>query len=282
MNKKRYYFLCGLAMGTADTIPGISGGTIAFITGIYEQLLNSIKSFDKQFFKLFFTCEFKAALRQIPWNFLLPLIFGIGIAIFSLANIVAYLMENHISFVWSFFFGLIFASLYLIVKSLLKADGCIICSALLFILGTIFSMWIMFFDPISLPHTYLVIFFSGAIAICAMILPGISGAFILVLLGQYQYILQAVVKFDLSVIFIFGLGVICGLLSFTHLVSACLTRYYKASLAFLSGILAGSLVALFPFSDKAFHFNLESMLLCTLILIGIAIPFVLNKIKDKM
>ncbi len=282
MNKRMYYFLCGLAMGAADTVPGISGGTIAFITGIYDNLLQSIKSIDKTFFRLLYRRQWKEAVAKIPWGFVVPLLLGIGIAIFSLANIVVYLMQAHITFVWAFFFGLILASLYLLLKTLLAVKGHTLVSTLCFLVGTMFALWITFSNPISLSHTYPVIFFSGFIAICAMILPGISGAFVLVLLGQYQFILQSLTDLHVPVIVVFALGAISGLLSFAHLVSACLKKYYKQSLAFLSGILAGSLAVLYPFKEGSFSMTTENTLLCGLVFVGIAIPLLLHMVNEKM
>lgn len=277
MNKKLRYFLCGLAMGAADTVPGVSGGTIAFITGIYENLLNAIKSVDVKFFKLFFRGELKAAFSQIPWGFCLPLISGIAIAIISLANVVIYLMDTHSYFVWAFFFGLIAASLFILIQDLMKIRGHVLISSFFFAIGAIFAIWLTHSNPVTLSHTYPILFFSGFIAICAMILPGISGAFILVLLGQYKFILQSITTFNLPVLFIFALGCICGLLSFAHVISACLKKYYKPSLAFLSGVLAGSLIMLWPFSTQEFQLTGQTFILIALILFGLAIPLLLHK-----
>ncbi len=281
MNQKLRYFLCGLAMGAADTVPGVSGGTIAFITGIYENLLNAIKSVDISFFKLFFSGNIKGAFAKIPWGFCLPLLLGIGIAIISLANVVVYLMDTHAYFVWAFFFGLILASLYLLSQDLLKVKGHVFSSTLLFLIGTAFAIWLTHSNPISLSHSYPVLFFSGFIAICAMILPGISGAFVLVLLGQYQFVLESITTLNFPVLITFALGCICGLLSFAHIISACLKKYYKPSLAFLSGVLAGSLVMLYPFSNGNFQFNQQTMILCALILAGLALPILLHKFSPQ-
>ena len=279
MNKKLRYFLCGLAMGAADTVPGVSGGTIAFITGIYENLLNAIKSVDVKFFKLFFKGELKNAFSQIPWGFCIPLVLGIAVAIVSLANIVVYLMETHAYFVWAFFFGLILASLYILLQDLLKIKGHVISSLCFFIIGATFAIWLTHSNPVTLSHTYPILFFSGFIAICAMILPGISGAFVLVLLGQYEFILQSITTFNIPVLVIFALGCICGLLSFAHIISACLKKYYKQSLAFLSGILAGSLIMLWPFSAQGLHSTENTVILFGLILTGLVIPLLLQRVS---
>ncbi len=269
-------------MGAADTVPGISGGTIAFIMGIYEKLLQSIQVVDKEFFQLLRKRAWKALFHKIPWGFLVPLLIGLITAIFTLASIVVQIMQTHTHFIWAFFFGLILSSLYFMTKNLLGTQGHVLMSAILFILGAILSIWIMFFDPISLPHSYPMTFFAGFIAICAMILPGISGAFILVLLGQYQYIIQAVAELHVSVLITFLLGAIGGLLSFSHLINMCLQKYHRPTIAALSGILAGSLVSLFPFKTIPTAFTVEQALLCLCIVVGFVIPCILHIINKKM
>lgn len=282
MHPKLRYFLCGLAMGAADTVPGVSGGTIAFITGIYDNLLGAIKSVNFHFFQLVFKGEFKSAFSLIPWGFCIPLLLGIVTAILSLARVVTHLMAYHPYMVWAFFFGLIVASLYILVQDLMKEKGKNRTSIFFGILGFAFAVWLTHSHPISLTHAYPVVFFSAFIAICAMILPGISGAFVLVLLGQYQFILQAVTQFNVPIILTFIGGCVCGLLSFAHLISACLKHYYKITLSFLSGILAGSLISLFPFTSKANSVNTENFYtLCLLILLGITLPLVLHFISQK-
>ncbi len=278
MRNKAYYFFCGLAIGAADTIPGVSGGTIAFISGIYEKLLQSITSIDIDFFKLLYRREFKNAFHKISGGFLLPLVLGIVTAIFSLANVVVYLMQTHKNFVWAFFFGLVLASLLLLLKNLMKIRGYPIVSVALFIVGILSALCITYSETLTLEHSYLTIFFSGFVAICAMILPGISGAFLLVLLGQYEFIIQSVAQMNFLIIVIFGMGALCGLFSFVRLIRMCLEKYQKSSLAFLSGILAGSLAMLFPFTDKAFQINYENTFLCVFMGIGIIIPLILHKI----
>ncbi len=274
--KKLKYFLCGLAMGAADTVPGVSGGTIAFITGIYTQLLNAVKAVNLNFFSLLFKGKFKQAFRLIPWDFCIPLVLGIGIAIFSLASLVVFLLENHENLIWAFFFGLILSSLYLLVQEIITIKTHVFISIILFILGSLLALWLTFTNPISLSHTPTTIFFSGFIAICAMILPGISGSFILVLLGQYQYIIQAVSQLNFFTLLPFALGAILGLISFSHLVSYCLNKFYQPTLAFLSGILAGSLVMLFPYYEfKSQSFSTLSFI-TLLIIMGFIIPLVLN------
>lgn len=279
MNEKFRYFLCGLLMGTADTIPGVSGGTIAFITGIYGKLLETIKSVDKEFFRLLFSLQIKKAFAKIPFGFAVPLLLGIGTAIASLAKIMVMLLADYADNIWAFFFGLILSSLHILVQEIKDKNPQKMMSLIFFVLGIIFSLWISFTKPIPLTSSYPVIFFSGFFAICAMILPGISGAFLLVLIGQYQTILNAVANFNLPVIGCFILGCICGVLIFAHVISACLNNFYHVTLSFLSGILAGSLAMLFPFqANQTFSHN---VLLTGLIVIGAAIPLVINYIGKK-
>lgn len=278
------YFLCGLAMGAADTVPGISGGTIAFITGIYEQLLNAIKSVNGAFFRYLLTGKFIKAFKLIPWHFILPLVAGIAIAIFSLANIVVYLLANHLTSLWAFFFGLIIASLLLLTAEFTRGKVNYIFTIPFFLLGILFAIWLtMYFTPLTINHNYPTIFFSGFIAICAMILPGISGAFILVLLGQYAFIMDAVSTLNVPILLIFAGGCLTGLICFAHILSTCLKLFYFTTLALLSGILAGSLVTVWPFTTQHIQngINMELIQLIGLTILGIFVPFLLNKIARK-
>ncbi|MFG6359488.1 DUF368 domain-containing protein [Taurinivorans muris] len=279
MNALIRYFLCGFLMGIADTIPGVSGGTIAFITGIYGKLLDTIKSVDKEFFKLLFTLQIKKAFMKIPWSFALPLLLGIGSAVFLFARIMVALLETYADIVWAFFFGLILSSLFILLAEIKKKNPHKLISVLCFFAGGLFALWLGFATPLSLETSYPVVFFSGFIAICAMILPGISGAFILVLIGQYHNILHAVTTLDFPVILLFLLGCVCGIFSFAHVLGACLNKFYHATLSFLSGILAGSLVTLFPFqSNQDFSY---ALLLLALVFAGFIIPITIHILGKK-
>ncbi len=276
------YYLCGLAMGAADTVPGVSGGTIAFITGIYTHLLNAIQAFDLKFFKLFFKGKFKQSFARIPWSFGIPLVLGIGTAIFSLAKTVVYFMETHPDFIWAFFFGLIVSSLVILIQELKGSKGKKSQASFYFIIGALFALWITFANPVALSHSPLMIFFSGFIAICAMILPGISGSFILVLLGQYKYIMGAISSLDLGVLFLFWIGAVCGLLSFSRLVSYFLKHHYGPCLAFLSGILAGSLAMLWPYNNIFSIPFTNTVYITLLVLVGLFIPLLLHRFSKKI
>lgn len=195
----RYVLLAlkGCAMGMADVVPGVSGGTIAFISGIYSELIESIKSFNPTALKLLGRFEFRKFWRHINGSFLFSVLLGIGIAIFSLARLMTYLLAHHPIEIWSFFFGLIVASAAFVARDIRKWN---LTSLLGLLVGTALAFWITIASPTQTPNDWWFIMLSGAVAICAMILPGISGAFILLLLGKYQYILQAVSEFRLGVL----------------------------------------------------------------------------------
>ena len=216
MNASRYILLAlkGCAMGMADVVPGVSGGTIAFISGIYEELLDSIRSVDATALKLLLKGRFADFWRHINGNFLLSVLAGIAIAIFSLARLMTYLLTNHPIAIWSFFFGLIIASAVLVARQVGHWNWKTLLS---FAVGAAVAWWITIATPAETPNDWWFVMLSGAIAICAMILPGISGAFILLLLGKYQYIMQAVVDLNIPVMAIFVVGVAIGIISFSHL-----------------------------------------------------------------
>lgn len=249
MQKIRHHLLLilrGCAMGAADVVPGVSGGTIAFITGIYEELINSIKSIDIQALKLLLTFQWKAFWKKINGIFLLSVIIGIGISIFSLAKIMTWLLEHHPIQIWSFFFGLIIASSILVAKEIKQWKISTIIS--LFI-GIFIAYWITITTPTSTPDSWWFIILSGAIAICAMILPGISGAFILLLMGKYSYILEAVSKFDIEILFLFAIGAIVGIISFSHLLSWLLKNHHTITVSLLTGFMLGSLNKVWPWKE---------------------------------
>lgn len=246
MEKKTNYLLLvlkGCAMGAADVIPGVSGGTIAFITGIYEELINSIKSIDIEALRLFFSLRLKAFWKKINGNFLLAVVSGIAISIFSLAKLMTYLLHTHEIVVWSFFFGLIIASCFLVAKEIRKWKATTIIAL---IAGGIAGYLVTALPATSTPHTWWFVMISGAIAICAMILPGISGAFILVLLGQYHFLMEAISKLNIGIMIAFVVGAIAGLISFSHLLSWLLKKYHSITIAVLIGFMVGSLNKVWP------------------------------------
>ena len=236
----------GMCMGAADVVPGVSGGTIAFITGIYDELINSIKSINAASLKMFFTGKWGEFWKMINGKFLLFLLAGIGISVFSLAKIITWLLVAYPVLVWSFFFGLVLASTWFVGKDVKERNW---KSGLGFLLGAALAFYITVATPAETPSHFLFIFLCGAIAICAMILPGISGSFILVLLGKYFFIMEAVKTLDLKVIAIFGIGACVGITSFSRLLSYALSHMRNITLAVLSGFMLGSLNKVWPWKE---------------------------------
>lgn len=236
----------GMCMGAADVVPGVSGGTIAFITGIYDELINSIKSINAASLKMFFTGKWGEFWKMINGKFLLFLLAGIGISVFSLAKIITWLLVAYPVLVWSFFFGLVLASTWFVGKDVKERDW---KTGLGFLLGAALAFYITVATPAETPSHFLFIFLCGAIAICAMILPGISGSFILVLLGKYFFIMEAVKTLDLKVIAIFGIGACVGITSFSRLLSYALSHMRNITLAVLSGFMLGSLNKVWPWKE---------------------------------
>lgn len=251
MNRKLKDYLLvgfkGMAMGAADVVPGVSGGTIAFISGIYEELLGSISNINLSLIKTLRNEGFKTAWKQLNGNFLLSLFVGIFISIISLAKAIKYLLENEPILLWSFFFGLVLASIIYIAKQITKWN---LISIVILILGAFLAYYITTLNPLVTENSSLLfLFLAGAIAICAMILPGISGAFILVLLGAYKPILSAVNDRDFKTIAAVGLGAIIGLLSFSKILKWLFTNYKNFTLAALTGFIVGSLNKIWPWKE---------------------------------
>lgn len=236
-------FFKGIGMGAADIVPGVSGGTIAFITGIYETLLDSINSINKKALQLLFAFKFKELWEHINGKFLLPVLAGIAISIFTLARVAHYMLENYPILLWSFFFGLVLISAISIFQKTEERNWKSVVAG---IIGAGIAYLITEATPASTPNNYLFIFLSGAIAICAMILPGISGSFILLILGKYQYIMGAIKDFDIVVILVFGAGCVVGILSFARFVSWLLKKYGAFTIALLAGFMFGSLNKIWP------------------------------------
>ena len=238
--------LKGMGMGAADVVPGVSGGTIAFIVGIYEELINSIKSINTANLRLLFKGQIAAFWRGINANFLLSIVLGIGISVFSLAKIITYLLVNQPILVWSFFFGLVLASTWFVAKEISRWE---VKTAISFVVGALLAYYITVATPAETPTHPLFIFLCGAIAICAMILPGISGSFILVLLGKYFYIMDAVKTLRISLILVFLAGAAIGITAFSRVLSYALRRFHDATIALLSGFMLGSLNKVWPWKE---------------------------------
>lgn len=248
MNFSRYIVLAlkGCAMGMADVVPGVSGGTIAFISGIYEELLDSIRSVNTTALKLLLKLRLGEFWRHVNGSFLLPVLLGIAIAIFSLARLMTYLLTYYPIAIWSFFFGLIIASAMIVARQIGHWNW---RTVLAFAVGAVAAWWITVATPAETPNDWWFVMLSGAIAICAMILPGISGAFILLLLGKYQYIMQAVGDFNIPVIAVFVIGAVAGIISFSHLLSWLLKHLHDITVAVLMGFMVGSLNKVWPWKE---------------------------------
>jgi putative membrane protein len=239
-------FLKGIAMGAADVVPGVSGGTIAFITGIYDKLLDSIRRVNPRLIGLIRQQGLKSAFNHINGFFLLSLFGGIFCSILSLAKLISWLLVNQPIPVWSFFFGLILVSVIHIAKQVERKT---ISSLIFLLLGIAFAYTITILQPLQLQPTYINIFISGAIAICAMILPGISGSFILLLLGMYGAILDAVKTLQFDTLIIFICGCLVGILSFSHLLSWLLKKHRDTTLITLTGLMIGTLPKVWPWKE---------------------------------
>lgn len=291
--------LKGVAMGAADVVPGVSGGTIAFISGIYEELITSINGINFSQFKILQKEGFKPFWRAINGNFLFALFLGIFISVFSLARMISWLLVNQPVLLWSFFFGLVFASIFFIARAIEKWNLGTITA---FIIGTIVAYYITTLPPSENTGSLPFLFLSGAIAVCAMILPGISGAFILVLLGSYKTILDAVHQKDFYIIATVAIGAIFGLLSFARLLKWMFENYKNTTLALLTGFILGSLNKIWPwkrvletktFGDKVipikeinispFQYEADNQLhyAVLLALLGFCVIFILEKIAAK-
>jgi len=245
-NSKDYIGIAlkGVAMGAADVVPGVSGGTIAFISGIYEELLTAISTINLSLLKTLKKEGFKVAWKQLNGNFLLSLFVGIFVSIISLAKIIKHLLENEPILLWSFFFGLVSASIIYIGKQVVNWNFKIV---VLGVFGIAFGYVITIIPSTSSTEiNYLFLIFAGAIASCAMILPGISGSYILLLIGVYPIVMTAITTKDFKIIAAIGIGVILGLLSFSKLLKWLFTNYKNQMLIVLTGIMLGSLNKVWP------------------------------------
>jgi len=293
-------FLKGVAMGASDVVPGVSGGTIAFISGIYERLLQAIKSINPGNLKLLIKGQFRDFWQKIDGTFLCCLFAGIAVSFLSLAKLITYLIEVHPVLVWSFFFGLVLASTIFIGREVKWS----VKTVLFFIVFAVISFIITSPTnaPLSTDSAYWYIFLCGMIAICAMILPGISGSFILVLLGQYVFILQSLTELNIPVIAVFGLGAVIGIVSFANVLTWLFKNYKMLTLSALTGFMFGSLNKIWPwkltletYTDRHGELkpliqqnilpnNADSSLLLSivLIIIGLALIFTIEIVSKKM
>lgn len=235
-------FLKGMAVGAVDLVPGVSGGTIALISGIYWQLLDALSAVPGGIM-LLLRGQVRQAWEKIHAGFLLTLLAGVAVSIFSFSHLISWLLENQPIALWSFFFGLVMASCVYIARGIRRWNW---TRLLAFVLGSAMAWYITVAEPISWGRDLPSIFLAGAIAICAMLLPGVSGSFILLLMGLYGYILGAIKSIELSVMVVFAAGCAFGLVAFARLLKALLERFHDVTLALLAGFMLGSLNKIWP------------------------------------
>ena len=245
-----YNFLKGMGMGAANVIPGVSGGTIALITGIFERLINSIKSFNLTALKLFFTGKWKAFAEHVDLKFLVAVFLGIAAAILSVAKLFKFLFENYPVYIWAFFFGLIIASIYYVGRTVNKWN---LGSILFFVIGTGIALLIAFGTPAQENHNFLYLILCGVVGTCSMILPGLSGSYVLLLMGNYEYVMIDAVNLlttspweGIKILIPVVIGAVIGLLAFAHLLSWIFKNFHDQTVALLTGFILGSTPIIWP------------------------------------
>ena len=238
-----YVAFSGLTMGAADVVPGVSGGTMAFITGIYEELVDALKTFNWRLLLTLVRLRFREAVAAVPWRFLAVLGAGIAAAVLVLAGPVGWLLDRHPVPLFAFFLGLVLASIVTVAARLRWSVTAVLC----LLLGAAAAWWLVGLVPRDMPHDAVTLFLSGAAAITAMMLPGISGSFILLVLGQYEFTIDAVRDRDFLAILPLVKGAICGILPFVRILSWLLRRHHQITIALLVGFMAGSLRKVWPF-----------------------------------
>ena len=290
-------FLKGIAMGIANVIPGVSGGTIALITGIYEKLINSLKSFDRKAIQFLIKLDFNSFVKYTNLYFLIAVFGGSIVSVFSIASLFKFLFNHYPLYIWSFFFGLILISILFVGKTITKWNKQSIISL---ILGTIFAVSFTFISPASENDNLLFVFFCGAIGISGMMLPGLSGSFILILLGNYELLLvKAVTELNILLLSIFFAGSVFGVLAFSHLLSWLLKKYKDQTLALLTGFIAGSLAIIWPWKEvnksiilagkeKIIEYdlylpteiNMETFIAISMIILGVISVYAIEKYSE--
>lgn len=292
--------LKGVAMGAADAVPGVSGGTIAFISGIYEELISTISNINLSLFKILFKNGVVLFWKALNGNFIVALLGGIVVSFVSFMRLAKYLLEHHPVLIWSFFFGLIIASIYFVGKQITKWN---IGTIIALILGTAIAYYISTLPSMENSDNPYFLFIAGAIAICAMILPGISGSFILIILGAYKTLSDAIHDIDIKKIVLFVLGAVFGLLSFSHVLKWLFKNYHNITLALLTGFIFGSLNKVWPWKEtlswytnskglempllqksvSPFNFNGDNHLALAVVLMvfGFLTIFILEKLGSK-
>lgn len=251
MKGLKHYFvlmLKGIGMGAANVIPGVSGGTVALITGIFEELIEAIKSFNLEAIRLIFKGKFKEFAKHVNLNFLIAVFLGVAISILSLAKILDYLFTNYPVYIWAYFFGLILASIYFVGRTVEKWNLSVIVT---FLFGTVIALSISVLNPATENDGFLYLIVCGAVGVCSMILPGLSGSFVLILLGNYQLVfIDAVNNLDLKILFPVVIGAGVGLIVFSHMLSWIYKKYRNQTISALTGFILGSLAILWPWKKS--------------------------------
>ena len=297
MNQYIANFFKGMGVGSANVIPGVSGGTIALITGIFERLIDALKSFNLTAFKLFFTGKFKEFIKHTDLWFLVSVGCGVLVSILTIARLFEYLFANYPIYLWSFFFGMILVSIYYVGITIEKFNLKVVVS---FIIGTAIALFIAFGTPAKENSNFLYLIICGAVATCSMILPGLSGSFVLVLMGNYQLIMiEAVNDLNLKILLPVVLGGVVGLLAFSHLLSWIFKNYRDITIAVLTGFILGSMPIIWPWKNDVItyfgseakvtgyeyyfpEFNMEFAIAFVIILIGAGIIVLTEKMaKNK-
>ena len=298
-----YNFLKGMGMGAANVIPGVSGGTIALITGIFERLINSIKSFNLTALKLFFTGKWKAFAEHVDLKFLVAVFLGIAAAILSVAKLFKFLFENYPVYIWAFFFGLIIASIYYVGRTVNKWN---LGSILFFAIGTGIALLIAFGTPAQENHNFLYLTLCGVVGTCSMILPGLSGSYVLLLMGNYEYVMIDAVNMlttspweGIKILIPVVIGAVIGLLAFAHLLSWIFKSFHDQTVALLTGFILGSTPIIWPWkhaitnalkdgTEKVVGYkwqwpaiNTEFFIALVIMLLGAAIIIVTEQLATK-
>ena len=298
-----YNFLKGMGMGAANVIPGVSGGTIALITGIFERLINSIKSFNLTALKLFFTGKWKAFAEHVDLKFLVAVFLGIAAAILSVAKLFEFLFANYPVYIWAFFFGLIIASIYYVGRTVNKWN---LASLLFFAIGTGIALLIAFGTPAQENHNFLYLILCGVVGTCSMILPGLSGSYVLLLMGNYEYVMIDAVNMlttspweGIKILIPVVIGAVIGLLAFAHLLSWIFKKFHDQTVALLTGFILGSTPIIWPWkhaitnalkdgTEKVVGYqwqwpaiNTEFFIALAIMLLGAAIIIVTEQLASK-
>jgi putative membrane protein len=289
-------FIKGIAMGTANVIPGISGGTIALITGVFERLINALKSFDLQAIKLLFGGNFKKFAQHVDLFFLVSLFVGVGVAIISFARFFEFILDKYPIFIWAYFFGPVLASAFFIGKTVKKRNLGII---LLFVTGITIAVFISLTTPGTQNDNFWYLLICGIVVMCSMLLPGLSGSFMLILMGNFQLMMESVNQWRFEILIPFLAGAVVGLIAFSRFLSWLLKRFPDATIALLTGFIIGSLGILWPWKTEIIkllgttervvgyewflpQINSEFFIAALLCILGVATIYVIEWVAKKM